>query len=179
MTIQLLINEEQVKALLPISQNLAGEYLSSAMFEAQEIGLKNILGSALLHSMKEHAQRKDWDEHPAYARLRDEELNYLIYQTAVFLCKKVSYKIANIGVVQTNDANVNNASRVDMDALIDDYQGKADFFCYELQRFLLAHYDDYGELDSCQYGQISENLTSMSSCGIMLDGARGFMERRW
>lgn len=174
MEIQLIFNEKMVKDLLPVSANLAGEYIGAAMFEAQEIGLKQILGSRLLRALKQHEKAQDWADFPAYEDLKDECALYLVYQTIVELLPKVAYKIANIGVVETNDTNVTNVRKEDRDSLVDEYQAKADHFCYELQRWLLDNRAAFAELTDCQCNEIHGNLTSMASCGIWLGGARGF-----
>lgn len=174
MTIQLIFKADDVKALSPISQNLAGEYMGAAMYEAQEIRLKSIVGGGLLATLRAHEVAKDWEQFPAYEDLREQCLPLLVYQTIVNLIPKVSYKIANVGAVQTSDANVQNLSREDMDALVDDYQAKADYFCYELQKWLLANSKHFPEL-GCQCEEISANLQSMATCGVWLGGPRGDM----
>lgn len=175
--IQLIFNEEQVKALCPISQNLAGEYMASAMFEAQEIGLKNILGSRLLAKLKELEAQGEGAFPAAYEDLKGECINYLIYQTIVNLIGKVSFKIANIGVVRSTDEKVVLPSAEEINLQKDEYQANADFFCYELQKWILAHKDAFVELDACACEAIHANLLSMASCGVWLGGARGFEYR--
>lgn len=174
MTIQLLINEEMVKALLPIDKNVAGEYLSPAMFQAQEIGLKGILGSRLLAKLKEYEAAGTISQHSSYLELKEQCANYLIYQTIVEIIPMVSYKLANAGVIKSQDEKMVHASQAEVDAQIENYQGKADYFCYELQRWLLANHDSYPELTGCEINEIKSNLYSMSSCGIWLGGLRGY-----
>lgn len=176
MTVQLIFNEKDVKDLSPISQNLAGEYLGPAMFEAQEIGLENILGSRLLDALKDHETAGDWEQYPAYADLRNKCRYYLIYQTIVNVIPKVSFKIANAGAVQTSDTNVQNLAPEKIDALTEEYQGKADYFCYKLQRWICANRAQFAELTTCQCEEIEENLRSMATCGIWLGGPRGYMD---
>ena len=171
--IQLIFNEGNVKALSPISDNVAGNFTAPAMFEAQEIGLKNILGTSLLRALKAHETAGDWDAYPKYQELKDECLNYLVYQTIVYLLSKVAFKITNAGVVQTDDDNVRNVSSVKVNELEEEYQAKADFFCYELQTFLRNNLSAFPELDECHCEKIRSNLNSMSSCGIWLGGPRG------
>lgn len=173
MEVQLLINEDFVKGLMPVSDNLAGEYLATAMFEAQEIGLKGIVGSSLLRALKGHETAGDWAEYPMYLLLKEQCQLYLAYRTIAEVLPKVSYKIANIGAVQTNDANVVNLSREAVDAEIERYTAKADFFCYELQRWLCRNMSQFPELGGCDCEEIRSNLRSMASCGIWLGGPRG------
>lgn len=173
MEVQLLTNEEMVKGLMPVSQNLMGEYLATAMFEAQEIGLKRILGATLLNALKAHETAGDWEEYPAYADLKEQCQFYLAYKTIQEVLPKVSYKIANIGAVQTSDQNVQNLSREQIDAMIEDYSSKADAFCYELQKWLCNNLAQFPELDACECEAIRSNIYSAASCGIWLGGPRG------
>lgn len=172
-SVQLLTSEDIVKGLLPVSANLAGEYLSAAMFEAQEIGLKGIMGATLLAALKAHETASDWAQYPAYKTLKEECQYYLAYKTIAGVLPKVSYKICNAGAVQTSDQNVQNLSREAIDAMIEDYTAKADHFCFELQKWLCAHLADFPELGGDEGEAIRANLYSAASCGIWLGGPRG------
>lgn len=163
-----------VKALLPIDKNVAGEYLSPAMFQAQEIGLKGILGSRLLAKLKEYEAAGTMSQHAAYQDLKEQCANYLIYQTIVEVIPMVSYKLANAGVVKAQDEKLVHATRDEVDSQIETYQAKADYFCYELQKWLLANHDSFAELRELEIQDIKSNLYSMSSCGIWLGGLRGY-----
>lgn len=175
MEVQLLTNEEMVKGLLPVSQNLAGEYLAPAMFEAQELGLKGIVGSTLLAALKAHETAGDWDEYPAYKDLKERAQFYLAYKTIQEVLPKISYKICNAGAVRTADTNREHMSREQVDALIEDYSSKADAFCYELQKWLCANLAQFPEIPGCECEAIRSNLYSAASCGIWLGGPRGRM----
>jgi len=175
MTIQLLINEEAVKSLFPELTNVAGEYLTGAMFEAQEIRLKSILGSRLLRKLKT-------DEAAGaltgkYAELKDELQVFLAAQTATCLIPRIALKISNAGVMQATDTNLQPATDAKYDSTIEDYQARADYLCLELQRYLLANQGSFPELGS-QAGEIKANLLSMASCGINLGLARSPMDGR-
>lgn len=172
MTIQLLTNEDFVKSILGgyLSLNLAGEYLSTAMFEAQEIGLKSIIGGRLLRTMQDKESRGEMTG--VYAELKEECQLYLAYQSVANVMPKVAYKTGNIGVVQTSDTNAQPVSKEVLDSCIEDVIGKADFFCAELQRWCIDHCAQLPELGN-QSRELRANLRSMASCGIFLGGARG------
>ena len=173
MEVQLLTNEDMVKGLMPVSQNLAGDYLKTAMFEAQELGLKRIVGQTLLSTLKAHETASDWASFPVYAELKEQCQFYLAYKTIQEVLPKVAFKICNTGAVQTSDQNIQNLSREQIDAMIEDYSSKADSFAYELQLWLCGHLTDFPELDECECDAIRSNLYSAASCGIWLGGARG------
>lgn len=173
MQVQFIFNEDDVKALAPISKNVAGEYLSAAMYEAQEIGLKGIIGGALLKALKDYETASVTPPLP-YEDLKEKCLPYLVYKTVVCLIPKVQYKIANLGAFTTADEKTSTVDKAGTDALIADYQANADFFCYELQRWLCANRNQFGELAGCVCDEIEANLRSAASCGIWLGGPRGF-----
>lgn len=187
---------------MPVSQNLAGDYLKTAMFEAQELGLKRIVGSTLLSALKAHETASDWAKYPAYAELKEQCQFYLVYKTIQEVLPKVAFKICNTGAVQTSDQNVQNLTREQIDAMIEDYSSKADSFAYQLQAwlsralegeagyltyFITADREQFCDANGakfCVYGEplvfpeeakseIRMNLYSAASCGIWLGGARG------
>lgn len=172
MSYQLIFKETEFKELIPFFRNIDGEYIGPAMFEAQEVGLKAILGTCLLSALQMNETAEDPD-----ARLTDlkkQALFYLCYETAVRLAPKLAYKVGNIGVFQTTDEKIQPLSKVDIDSLISDYQSMADHFCYELQLWVLQHSREYPELGACQCSVIRANLYSAASCGIWLGGPRGY-----
>ena len=172
-TVNLLIGEKDVKGLFPDLVNLGGQYLAASMFEAQEIGLKSIIGSSLLRSLKEHQEAGDWQSYPLYASLKEECKFYLVYRSVAGVIPRISYKIRNAGVAQTSDTNVANVSREVTDANVEEYTSKADFFAFELEKWLVARIDFFPELREGDGEEIRANLYSAASCGIFLGGARG------
>ena len=152
MTEVILTTCEFVKGLLNVSDNLSAKYLRPAIDEAQEIGLRTILGDKLLDKLKEIVRDnlgggsfspESFDasfetEHPEFAKYiallkRPEFQYYLAYSAAALVIPKVSYKIANAGVVRSTDEHVVAPSFEEVKATQADYQGKADFFCRRLQ----------------------------------------------
>lgn len=171
----LLTSEKFVKTVTSASDNLNAKYLRPAIREAQEINYKRVVGSCLLAKLKGlvAAGEVDAPENVAYKDLIDASQYFLAYTALVEVATRVSYKIANVGVVKTADQNIYNASEDEIAKLKDFYQAKADASCYELQRYVLQHRGEYPELDDCTCGQIRSNLYSAATCGIWLGGARG------
>ncbi len=190
MEYQLLTNEAFVKALMPISDNLAGKYLAPALMEAQEMGLKPILGSLMVARLQEMLAdgevtgdfsldfNKDFANGSGpvlYKTLLHKCQFYLAYKAVAELLPKISYKIANMGLVKTSDDRVDNASRDEVDANIEYYESKADFYCMEIQQWVLAHASELPEITEYECGKIRAHLFDAASCGIFLGGPRG----RW
>lgn len=171
----LLTSETFVKSVMSISDNVAGKYILPSLREAQEIGLRGILGDTLLDTLKELVRTGGIDEagKAAYKALVNQCRFYLAYKTVVEVTTKVSYKVGNFGVAKTTDDNIQLASQDEIAKLQYYYQGKADYYCDILQRWVLDNRAAFPELDSCTCRKIRSNLYSAASCGIWLGGPRG------
>ena len=171
----LLSSEAFVKEVTSTSDNLSGKYILPSLREAQEIGLKGILGDCLLAKLKTLVRAGQIDdlEYAAYKRLLDHCQYYLAYQTIVEVTNKVSYKIGNFGVTKTTDENLQVATQDEIAKMQYYYQSKADACCLDLQNFILENKADYPELSDCACRKIEANLHSAATCGIFLGGARG------
>jgi hypothetical protein len=171
----LLTSEAFVKSVSSISDNVAGKYIKPSIREAQEIGLKGILGSALLAKLKQlvSAGTLDMPINAAYKELLDRSQYYLAYATIVEVAQKTSYKIGNFGVVKSSDENLQNATQDEIAKTQYYYQSKADACCYELQGWILENANAFPELGENHCRQIRSNLRSAASSGIFLGGARG------
>jgi len=194
MKLVILTNEEFVKNTTSISENVAGKYLLPALQEAQEINLKSILGSTLLEKLKwmvennafrgdfGPAQGEDYNpdfsidhngpnEH--YRVLIDRAQYFLAYTSVAELMAKVTFKVANAGVAQTNDENLRVVSFDDMAKMRTYYQSKADFYALEIQNYLLNNRVFFPELTDGDIHRIHSNLYSAATCGLWLGGHRG------
>jgi len=173
----LLTSENFVKSVTNISDNVAGKYIQSAIREAQEIGLKGILGQCLFDRLKELCVPVDGvrpiDSETDYKNLLDNCQYYLAYMTIVELVYKVSYKIGNFGVTKSTDENLQVATFDEIVKQQDYYQTKADACCYELQGWIWENRSKFAELSSCDCARIKSNLYSAATCGVWLGGRRG------
>lgn len=167
----LLSSEAFVKSVTSASDNLSGKYILPSLREAQEIGLKGILGDPLLAKLK--AEIKAGTLSGAYKSLVDHCQYYLAYMTIVEVTNKVSYKVGNFGVAKSTDENLQVATQDEIAKMQYYYQSKADACCLDLQNFLLEHRADYPELTEVSCHKIESNLRSAATCGIFLGGARG------
>lgn len=171
----ILTSEKFVKSVTSVSDNIAGKYILPSLREAQEQGLKGILGDALLAKLKGLVANKeiDLESNAAYKILLDRCQYYLAYAAIVEVTNKVSYKIGNFGVAKSSDENLQVASQDEIGKMQYYYQSKADAHCLDLQNFLLQNRTDYPELTENCCHTIESNLHSAASCGIFLGGARG------
>lgn len=171
----LLTSESFVKNITNISDNIESKYLLSAIREAQDIKLKQILGSALLAKLKSIVENNTTNasENTLYKVLIEQCQYYLAYQTIAELPIKISYKLTNLGAVRTVDDKVQSISSEEIAKVQYYYQSKADFYAHELQGYLLRHSSDYPELDANDCKEIRKNLHSAATCGLWLGGVRG------
>lgn len=176
----LLSSEAFVKSVTSASDNLSGKYILPSLREAQEIGLKGILGDALLAKLKGlvKLQEIDLPANSAYKSLLDHCQYYLAYKTIVEVTNKVSFKIGNFGVAKTQDENLQVATQDEIAKMQYYYQSKADACCLDLQNYILCNKEAYPELTEGCCRRIQANLHSAATCGIFLGGARGRMKRR-
>lgn len=172
----LLTSEKFVKSVTNISDNLAGKYILPSIREAQEQGLKGILGDCLLTKVKN--LMKTGTLEGMYKELVDHCQYYLAYTAIVEVTNKISYKIGNFGVAKSQDENLQVATYDEIVKMQYYYQSKADAHCMDLQHWLLDNRKSFPELKACQCDKIKSNLYSAASCGIFLGGARGKSKRR-
>lgn len=170
MEIVYLTNEEFIKSLAPVDENIASKYLRSALTQAQEIDLKSVIGSSLLDALKYRVLNKRVSG--PYYELLQKVQQYLAYATITNLTMIVNLKIANAGVVKTGDQNMTPSTWTELTAIRDYYTKKMDYFCYELQLYLAKNASKFPELDSCACDRIKSNLRSAATTGLWLGGVR-------
>ena len=175
MTEILLTSESFVRSVTNVSDNLAGKYILPSIREAQEQGLKGILGDCLLSKVKQLISSNTLDG--KYKELVDHCQYYLAYAAIVEVTNKVSFKIGNFGVAKSQDENLQVASYDEIVKMQYYYQTKVDAYCLELQAWLLDNKGSFPELNECHCRKLSSNLYSAASCGIFLGGCRGKKRR--
>lgn len=171
----LLTSEDFVRNATGISDNISGKYLGVAIREAQEGGLRSILGDELTDKVKSLVKSGEVRNagNEAYASLLDECQFYLAFRSAAELVPIVSYKVANMGVVRTEDEKVASSPWDEVMMMSGFFQAKADRWCASLQRWVLSHRSEFPELSETTCYQLKANLTSAGSCGLWLGGMRG------
>lgn len=171
----LLCSEMFVKNVMSISDNVAGKFIMPSIREAQEIGFQGIVGTKLYNKVRElvGSGAIESTANAMYKALLDKAQYYIAYTAIVELCPKVTFKIANAGVVKTADENVTGASADEVGKVQEYYQAKADFLAYELQQWILDNATAFPELSQNDCRHIASELYSSASSGVFLGGARG------
>lgn len=171
----LLSSEAFVKSQTSVSDNLSGKYILPSLREAQEIGLKGILGDCLLSKLKSLVKDGaiEASANQKYKELIDRCQYYLAYVTVVEVTNKTTFKVGNFGVSKSSDENMQVATQDEVAKMQYYYQSKADACCLDLQNWLMENRSSFPELNECDCRRISSNLYSAATCGIFLGGARG------
>lgn len=174
-TVVLLTSEEFVKNQTNVSDNLAGKYILTAIREAQDIELRRIIGGPLFRKLQAlvEADAVEAEGNEVYADLLTVCQYFLAYAATAEALPKITYKVANIGVVKTVDENVQSISLEELSTQLAYYRSKADHYRREVQRFCLANRAALPELSVCQCGEIEAHLHSGYTGGLYLGGARG------
>lgn len=178
-----------VKAVSNISDNIAGKYIMPSIREAQEIKLKGILGHNLLEKCKTLVKYNEFRAsfnldfnndfewsfggNENYRKLIDECQYFLAYSAIVEIIYKVSFKVANMGLVKSQDQGMQPPTKAEIDNQRAYYQGKADACALDLQAYLYENRTLFPELTNNDCHRIQSNLYSAATSGLFLGGARG------
>lgn len=171
----LLISQNYVKEITSISDNVNDKQLFVAIQEAQNVSLRNVMGSALLRKLKELIADETiyLDENCDYQDLLDECQYFLAYTAVTKLIPQMQFKVDNAGVVLTDDEHMRNLDVQETFLVTDYYQKRADYYCMLLQKYLLRHKAKFPELDECCCNEIRSNLHSAYTSNLFLGGRRG------
>lgn len=173
----LLISEDYIKSTTNISDNIANYYLLPSIKLAQDIDLESTIGTQLLEKIQELIYNNDISnqENSNYKLLLDKYIQpYLAYATIQHLTPTVAYKLANQGVLRTDDEKSYNVTSNEVDKVMDYYSHIANTFKKRLQLFLIANYNEFTELLNWKsLADIRANLYSAAGCNVNLGGPRG------
>ena len=169
----LLISAATIRTTSNISDNVADKYLLPAIREAQEMGLRSIIGYVLLEKLKNLVVAGAIESEAKYSELMEYIRYYLTYATIAKLPMKVGYKIANMGVMRTSDEHAESVSSSETIRVADHYQSQADSYAHKMQAYLCDQRIHFPELSETKYNQMRANLRSAASSGLYLGGARG------
>lgn len=172
----LLIAEDTLKTYSNLNKNTFGDWILPAILEAQEMGLMPIIGECLYNKICELVADGSINDvlFTAYKDLLDDKIQpYLIYKTLSNIIPILNAKMANLGVVVTNDEHVVNLTQSESDLLKSYYSERCDFYTKRLQDFIKSNQSAFPEI-SCGCGKMQPNLeSSENSIGVWLGGSRG------
>lgn len=176
MEIVYLINPTAIKDITNLSDNLSDKYIRSALREAQDIGLNQVLGTRLLERLYTLVSTGDIKntENAKYKKLLDSHISYyLAYETITNVVVIASVKIDNAGAVTSDAEKTNGLELKDIFKIESYYRQKADFYKSRLQAYLRMEHDNFPELEyEDAYNTLAEIETAYTST-IFLGGKRG------
>lgn len=169
----LLISEDYLKSESTLDYNLSGNYIQTAITEAQYIDLERVIGTKLLKSIQDKIEQKTIEG--LYKELLDEYIQpYLKYAVLARVLIPVAYKICNTGVVTVSDEKIQNVEYKDLMLLKSHYENQRNVFQERLQKYLIGNRNEFEELRSFKWPrEVYPNLYSSTSCPIWLGGERG------
>lgn len=168
----LLLDDELMKMVLPIDANISKGYIRPAIVLAQDMYLEETIGTRLTNTLKEYVVNGDVP-YP-YKALLDRLQKMLAHYACAFIIENVGSKIANAGVMRTEDEKMLSLSSNDIESRRANEVHYGDMYRGRVQRFLIAHYGDYPELMGWRsIDELRANLSSSATCGLWLGGARG------
>lgn len=104
---------------------------------------------------------------------------YVVKMLAQYTCagiiQNVATKIANAGIVRTEEEKLTAVSSNEIVELRNRYMRDGDMYRLRLQRYLCAHYSDFPELSewrSC--GELRAQLKNSTTGGLWLGGTKGY-----
>ena len=153
----LLTNEDFVRSITLIDNNVQSKFLLSAIREAQEVGLQEIIGTSMMNKLKSLVDDGSINEENNiyYKSLLDEAQLYIAYAAVANLCLITNVKISNGGLQQTSDENLTVLNLNDTFTFQKHLQDKADFFAKRLQGYILNNIKNLPEIDDNKCNEIS------------------------
>lgn len=173
----LLVSEDFIKTNSNLSDNVFGKFLLPAIREAQHIRLQGVIGTRLYESILIKVRDNQLTEQ--YKELVDDYIQwFLLYQVMSDIIDILDIKMVNLGTVRNRDEYVDNISDGERVRLKHNYEYKADWYCRQMQQYLLNNRQQFEELDDCACNTMQSNLDSAASTGLWLGGYRSRIVRR-
>lgn len=170
----LLVSANFIKNISNISDNISGKLIEPAIYEAQNEGLRTVLGDCLVDRLEELVRTDEIDQegYEMYKALLTKCQYYLAYTALSNICMLTSVKIDNAGLEQVSDEHMEPLDMDDSFRLQSFYQKKADYLCHQLQNYVLNNKTAYPELRECDCRRMKSNLFSSATTGLWLGGVR-------
>lgn len=163
-----LLSEQRLKKDF-LNDNIASELILPSIQTAQDIYLKQTLGSALYETICELVENNSVVE-PYKTLLDDYIIVYLEYLAMAELCVPSTFKLGNIGVAQAYDNNVNTQSIQNVKYLESFYKQKASTYENRLVTYIQQNINYFPE-----YLATNEVVTAKESTlqtGLFLGGTK-------
>ena len=176
----LLVSANFIKNISNISDNISGKLIEPAIFEAQNEGLRTVLGDSLVDRLEElvRTDKIDQEGYEMYKALLTKCQYYLTYTAMANICMLTAVKVSPAGLEQVSDEHMEPLDMTDSFRLQSFYQMKADYLCHQLQNYVLNNKAAYPDLKECDCRMMKANLFSAATTGLWLGGVRGKRTRK-
>lgn len=177
----LLVSANFIKNVTNIDDNMPGKLIEPAIFEAQNEGLRGILGDSLVNRLENLVETGEIEnqEFIQYKNLLIKCQYFLAYTALANICMLTTVKISPAGLEQVGDEHMTPLDITESYRLQDFYQHKADYLCHQLQNYVWNNRTSFPELSECDCRSIRANLFSAATTGLWLGGIRGRVLRPW
>lgn len=169
-----LTNENTIRGMSLIDNNVQSKFILSALREAQDAGYQTVVGKTLYDKLRALVASGEIEEEAnlPYKNLLQESQYYLVYKTVANLCLITNIKVSNGGLQQTADENLTVLNLQDTFTYQQHLNDKADFYLRRLQEYLWNNRNDLPELTQAKCAQLNAQLYSSIDPGIWLGGPR-------
>lgn len=153
----LLISAKELKNNTLFSNNIDDNYLSSTIITCQEVYLESITGTALYHRLQQLVYNEikgepdaiNDDANSDYKELLDEMVKpFLKSRVTVDILYPLAYKVRNMGVMKTNDTNLQAADINDIKYLEKQYLTYVAEYEERLSKYLCDNKEKFEELSA-------------------------------
>ena len=170
----LLVSANFIKNVTNIDDNMPGKLIEPAIYEAQNEGLRTVLGDCLVDRLEELVDNGDIDRegYEMHRKLLTKCQYYLTYTVMTNICMLTTVKVSPAGLEQVSDEHMEPLDMDDSFRLQSFYQKKADYLCHQLQNYVLNNKTAYPELKECDCRRMKVNLFSSATTGLWLGGVR-------
>lgn len=141
------LSEQRLKADL-LHDNVGGEYIRPSMMTAQTIYLKELIGDNLYKTIEKAIE--DQDVRDPYKELLDNYIiPYLEFTVMAEITMNVSFKVRNLGIVNTSDTNATQAGLEQTKYFQNYYHSKSEFYSNRMKRYLKLNREKFPEYTEC------------------------------
>ena len=159
-----LITPEELKSNGFLNQNIDNEYITTALEEAQDIYLREIIGDNLYNKLLNHTS----NEPDIYDELINNHVKYYLkYKIASLLCMVVNFKIRNAGVITQYSQDITPTTMEDTKSVMNYFNQQADFYANRLTKFLIQNSKSIPEY-RCSCSEITSPNEKHPVCSIYL-----------
>lgn len=169
-----LIDEEYVKQMSSVSDNLDSKMIKPCVYDAQIIHLQPIIGTKLFDKVCTIVDDEavETEENAVYKTLLVDYIQpYLLQKVQELLIPTMYAKIRNAGNVQYYDANQNQAPLKEMQWLMERFANNASFLSQRMSDWICANRSKLPEYCQCDsVADMHSGRDNQNYCNIHLDG---------